>query len=110
MAAWDRWQVVCLAALSVEDVEDVYIFRILFIGFVLIGIGIALVRWERKDIKETRLAAKSPIGLPVMIEAVGRAVGSQTVAVRSNSDNILERLTAMQRNMDHSGDRNGHKV
>ena len=42
----------------------------------LIGVGIvgiSLLRWEIKDIKETRLAAKSPIGLPVMIEAVGRA-------------------------------------
>ena len=75
----------------------------------LIGVGIALVRWEIKDIRETRLAAKSPIGLPVMIEAVGRAVGSQTVAIRSNLDNILERLTAMQKNMDRSGDRNGHR-
>ena len=26
MDAWDGWRVVCLAALSVEDVEDVYIF------------------------------------------------------------------------------------
>ena len=47
--------------------------------------------------------------LPIMIEAVGRAVGSQTVAIRINSDNILERLTAMQKNMDRSGDRNGHR-
>ena len=90
----------CLVALSVEDVEDVYIFGSLFIGFLLIGAGIALVRWEIKDIREMRLAVKSPIGLPVMIEAVGRAVSTQTVAIRSN--NILERLTAMQRNMDRS--------
>ena len=26
MDTWDRWRVVCLAALSVEVVEDVYIF------------------------------------------------------------------------------------
>ena len=81
----------------------------MFTGFLLIGVGIALVRWEIKDIREMRLATKSPIGLSVMIEAVGRAVGSQTVAIRSNLDNLLERLMAMQRNMDRSGDRNGQR-
>ncbi len=25
--AWERWQIVCLAALSVEDIEDIYLFR-----------------------------------------------------------------------------------
>ncbi len=24
--AWERWQIVCLAALSVEDIEDIYLF------------------------------------------------------------------------------------
>ncbi len=26
MDAWDRWRVVCLVALSVEDIEDIYLF------------------------------------------------------------------------------------
>ncbi len=26
MDAWERWQIVCLAALSVEDIEDIYLF------------------------------------------------------------------------------------
>ncbi len=26
MDAWERWQSVCLAALSVEDIEDIYLF------------------------------------------------------------------------------------
>ncbi len=25
--AWERWQIVCLAALSVEDIEDIYLYR-----------------------------------------------------------------------------------
>ena len=49
MDAWQRWQVVCLSPLSVEDVEDVYIFGFMFMGLLLIGAGIALVRWEMKD-------------------------------------------------------------
>ena len=62
------------------------------------------------DIRETGLAIKSPTGLPVMTEVVGRAVSTQTAAIRSNMDNILERLAAMQRIMNCSGDRNEHLV
>ena len=68
----------------------------MFTGFLLIGVRIALVRREMKD---TRSAVKNPIGLPVMIEAVGRAVGTQTVTMKSNTDNIMEKLTALQRQM-----------
>ena len=56
------------------------------------------------------LAIKSPVGLPVMIEAVGRAVSTQTLAAKGNMDNIMERLMAMQRMMNHSGDRNEHFI
>ena len=45
----------------------------MFTGFLMIGVGITLVRQEMKD---TRSAVKNPIGLPVMIEAMGRAVGT----------------------------------
>ncbi len=27
MDAWERWRIVCLAALSVEDIEDIYLFE-----------------------------------------------------------------------------------
>ena len=105
MDAWQRWRVVCLSPLSAEDVEDVYIFGNMFLGLLLIGAGIVLVRWEIKD----RLAIKSPVGLPVMIEALGRAVSTQTLAAKGNMDN-MEQLMAMQRMMNPSGDRNGHLV
>ncbi len=26
MDTWERWRIVCLAALSVEDIEDIYLF------------------------------------------------------------------------------------
>jgi len=42
-----------------------------------------------------------------MIEAVGRAIGAQTVVINHNMDNILEKLVALQRRMDHFCDQNG---
>ncbi len=40
--AWERWQIVCLAALSVEDSEDIYLFGTMITGILLIGLGFAL--------------------------------------------------------------------
>ena len=104
MDAWERWRVVCLAALSVEDVEDIYLFGTMITGFLLIGSGIALVY---RGIKETVTAVQNPTRLPVMIEAVGRAVSIQTGTMSQNMDNILEKLSALQRQMDRFRDQNG---
>ncbi len=41
-AAWERWRIVCLAALSVEDIEDIYLFGTMITGILLIGLGFAL--------------------------------------------------------------------
>ncbi len=41
MDAWERWQIVCLAALSVEDIEDIYLFGTMITGLLLIGLGFA---------------------------------------------------------------------
>src|SRR4029434_8113497 len=78
MDAWEKWRVVCLAALSVEDIEDIYLFGTLITGFLLIGLGGTLVY---RKMYETVTAVKSPLRLPDMIEALGRAVGTQTVAI-----------------------------
>ncbi len=43
MDAGDRWRIVCLAALSVEDIEDIYLFGTMITGIMLIGLGFALV-------------------------------------------------------------------
>ena len=79
----------------------------------LIGLGTALVY---RKIKETVTAVKSPLRLPDMIEALGRAVGTQTVAIHRDMDNILaainrdmdnntEKFTALQRKLEQFGDR-----
>jgi len=41
--SWEQWRVMCPAILSVEDIEDLYIFGTMMTGYLLIGLGIALV-------------------------------------------------------------------
>ncbi|ROL53832.1 hypothetical protein DPX16_9532 [Anabarilius grahami] len=51
---------------------------------------------------------KTFLRLPVMIEqAVGRAVSTETGTINRNMDNIMEKLTALQRQLDRFGNQNG---
>ncbi len=75
MDAWERWQIVCLAALSVEDIEDIYLFRTMITGLLLIGLGFAL---GYRKIQKTGTAVQSLTRLPAMTKAVGRAVSIET--------------------------------
>ena len=99
MDAWEQWRVVCLAALSVEDVEDIYLFGTMITGFLLFGLGATLIY---RKIKET--AVISPLRLPEMIDALGRVVGTQTVASNRQIDNNKEMFTAMQMKLDRIED------
>lgn len=40
----NRWRILCLTTFSVEDIEDVYIFAAMTTGFLLTGLGFALIR------------------------------------------------------------------
>ncbi len=75
MDVWDRWRIVCLVALSVEDIEDIYLFGTMITGLLPIGLGFAL---GYRRIQKTGTAVQSLTRLPVMIEAVGRAVSIET--------------------------------
>ena len=101
--SWEQWRVVCLAILSIEDIEDLYIFRTMITGYLLIGLGIALVY---RKIRKSETAVKGP-KLPDMFEAVGRAIGAQTMVINRNMENFLEKLVALQRRMDRFCDQNG---
>ncbi len=102
--AWERWQIVCLAALSVEDIEDIYLFGTMITGLLLIGLGFAL---GYRKIQKTGTAVQSLTRLPAMTEAVGRAVSIATETINRNMDSIktinrnmdciLEKITALQR-------------
>ncbi len=75
----------CLAALSVEDIEDIYLFGTMITGIMQIGLGFAL--GYRKILKT---AVQSLTSLPVLIEAVGRAVSIETETINHNMDSIKE--------------------
>ncbi len=106
MDAWERWRIVCLAALSVEDIEDIYLFGNMITCILLIGLGFAL---GYRRIQKTGTAVQSLTRLPVVIEAVGRAVSIETETINRNMDSIMEKLTALQRNIDGIGDQNGQR-
>ncbi len=78
MDAWERWRIVCLAALSVEDIKDIYLFGTMITGLLLIGLGFAL---GYRRIQKTGTAVQSLTRLPVMTEAVGRAVSIETETI-----------------------------
>ncbi len=75
MDVWERWRIVCLVALSMEDIEDIYLFGTMITGILLFGLGFAL---GYRRIQKTGTAVQSLTRLPVMIEAVGRAVSIAT--------------------------------
>ncbi len=103
--AWERWQIVCLVALSVEDIEDIYLFGTMITGLLLIGLGFAL---GYRKIQKTGTAVQSLTRLPAMTEAVGRAVSIETETINRNMDSIMEKLTALQRKIDDR-DQNGQR-
>ncbi len=76
--AWERWRIVCLAALTMEDIEDIYLFGTMITGLLLIRLGFAL---GYRRIQKTGTAVQSLTRLPVMIEAVGRAVSIETETI-----------------------------
>ncbi len=72
--AWERWRIVCLVALSVEDI-DIYLFGTMITGILLIGLGFALGLSKNS---ENGNSCPKPHKAARMIEAVGRAVSIET--------------------------------
>ncbi len=94
----------CLADLSMEDIEDIYLFGTMIKGILLIGLGFAL---GYRKIQKTGTAVQSLTRLTVLIEAVERVVSIETETINRNMDSIKEKLTALQRKIDYIGDQNG---
>lgn len=80
--------------LSIEDIEDIYLFRTMVTGFLLFGAGLALAY---QKLKKAVTAVQNPTRLAAMIETVGREVSAQTVLTERNMGKILEKLTALKR-------------
>ncbi len=78
----------CLAALSVEDIEDIYLFGTMITGLLLIGLGFAL---GYRRIQKMGTAVQSLTRLPVMFEAVGRAVSIEIETINRNMDSQIRK-------------------
>ncbi len=86
--------------------RDIYLFGTMITGLLLIGLGFAL---GYRRIQKTGTAVQSLTRLPIMIEAVGRAVSIETETINRNMDSIMEKLTALQRKLYGIGDQNGQR-
>ncbi len=89
-----------------EDAEDIYLFGTMITGILLIGLGFAL---GYRKIQKMGTAVQSLTRLPVLIEAVGRAVSIETETINRNMDAIMLKLTALQVKIDDFRDQNGQR-
>ncbi|MEQ2282522.1 hypothetical protein AMECASPLE_001564 [Ameca splendens] len=90
MDSWQQWKIVYLTTMSVEDIENVYIFALLIIGFLLFGVGGYLAY---RVIRKTWAAVQSVPKLPAMLDGVCRVINIQTGKLREQNrklDTILE--------------------
>ncbi len=72
----------------------------------MIGLGFAL---GYRKIQKTGTAVQILTRLPVLIEAVERAVSIETETINRNMDSITMKLTALQVKIDAFGDQNGQR-
>ena len=83
MDSWKEWRPLCLAILSVEDVEDVYIIGMMLAGFLLFGgCGFLFYRKVSKVMAAYSAFEKLPviIGLQSNIAGLCRMADTQTHA------------------------------
>lgn len=78
----------CLAGLSIEDAEDIYLFGTMITGFLLIGAGLALAY---RRIKRAEPAVQTPTRLPAGIGTTGAT--SQKGLTEGSMVKSLEALT-----------------
>ncbi len=67
---WDKWRVVCLGVLDVEDMEDVYLFAGMTMGLLALGFGMLLQHQKLKKIAAEQTSVK--IDTATTREAVAR--------------------------------------
>ncbi len=95
LSHWERWGIVCLAALSVEDI-DIYLFGTMITGLLLIGLGFAL---GYRRIQKTGTAVQSPTRLPVWLK-LWEERSALRLNYNRNMDSTKEKFTALQREID----------
>ena len=75
--AWKEWHVLCLAVLSVEDIEDIYLIGLMISGFLLLSSCMGLVY---RKIGKTAALEGAP-KLPVLIIELRKVVDTQAEAI-----------------------------
>ncbi len=86
--------------------EDIYLFGTMITGILLFGLGVTL---GYRKIQKTGTAVQSLTRLPVLIEAVGRAVSNETETINRNMDTIMMKLTALEVKLGDFRDQNGQR-
>ena len=94
MDSWGKWRPMCLAPLSVEDVEDVYLFGLMLTGLMLIGFGLGLLYWK------LWITANNMALLRVQIKDGTQGVFSQVVVVSRKMDNLFGMAAELTRKLD----------
>lgn len=92
MDSWGKWNVMCLAPLNIEDVEDVYTFGYLVASSLGIGLSLGLLY---RICSKVWAAIRGP-RLSGSIDRVGSEIRAQNVVV----NRALEGFVAGQRQMD----------
>ncbi len=91
----------CLAALSVEDIEDIPIRNHdnrSSADWIRLCPGLSKNSEKREQLSKASQA-----------EDVGRAVSIETETINRNMDSIMEKLTALQKKIDDIRDQNGQR-
>uniref|UniRef100_A0A1A8RHI4 Uncharacterized protein n=1 Tax=Nothobranchius rachovii TaxID=451742 RepID=A0A1A8RHI4_9TELE len=99
--SWKKWNIICLSQLSIEDVEDMWIFGLMIVGFLLIGVGGYLA------FRKTGMTGA--IGMrPATMDGTVRVETSQTgtlLEVNRKLDNVLAALPVLARRIDTISER-----
>ncbi|MED6281793.1 hypothetical protein CHARACLAT_025492 [Characodon lateralis] len=79
MESWQKWSIVYLSIMSVEDVEDMYIIGCLISGLQLFGVSGYMAY---REIRRMSAAVLAIVRLPGMCDGIFRAISTQTEMLR----------------------------
>ncbi len=91
MDAWKGWRIVCLAALSVEDIEDIYLFGTMITGLLLSALRLRLLTaiWILSWRSSLLCKGKSTVSETRMDKESSRGIGMRLLAPRLNNRNLI---------------------
>ena len=100
MDAWKDWRVLCLSALSIEDVEDVYLLAIMLTGHLITGVCFAMIYWKIRMMKSV-IRHEVKTTTEVLLKSMQMKLEEMSGKVKINNE-VLQ--TSMIVNMGHMSD------